>query len=118
LVENRRRRRDAGQRDGRQESADGYTLVVADNARTPSRPRCTGAKLTYDVFKDFTPITLAAKFPTVIMIHPSVPAQSARSSSRWRRASPGQATYSSAGTGNGSHLTVSCSAPRRAGSRW
>jgi len=53
---------------------DGYTLVVADNGTHAIAPTLYGAKLTYDVFKDFTPITLAAKFPTVIMIHPSVPA--------------------------------------------
>ena len=54
---------------------DGYTLLVADNGTHAIAPTLYGAKLPYDVFKDFTPITLAATFPTVIMIHPSVPAQ-------------------------------------------
>jgi tripartite-type tricarboxylate transporter receptor subunit TctC len=85
---------------------DGYTLVVADNGTHAIAPTLYGAKLTYDVFKDFTPITLAAKFPTVIMIHPSVPAENAKEFVALAKSQPGKLTYSSAGTGNGSHLTV------------
>lgn len=85
---------------------DGYTLVVADNGTHAIAPTLYGAKLNYDVFNDFTPITLAATFPTVIMIHPSVPAQNAREFVALAKSQPGKLTYSSAGTGNGSHLTV------------
>ncbi len=85
---------------------DGYTLVVADNGTHAIAPTLYGAKLGYDVFKDFTPITLAATFPTVIMIHPSVPAQNAKEFVALAKSQPGKLTYSSAGTGNGSHLTV------------
>jgi tripartite-type tricarboxylate transporter receptor subunit TctC len=85
---------------------DGYTLIVADNGTHAIAPTLYGAKLSYDAFKDFTPITLAAKFPTVIMIHPSVPAQNAREFVALAKSQPGKLTYSSAGTGNGSHLTV------------
>ena len=87
-------------------AADGYTLVVADNGTHAIAPTLYGAKLQYDVFKDFTPIMLAARFPTVIMIHPSVPAQNAREFVALAKSQPGKLTYSSAGTGNGSHLTV------------
>ncbi|WP_439614532.1 Bug family tripartite tricarboxylate transporter substrate binding protein, partial [Reyranella sp.] len=52
---------------------DGYTLVIADNGTHAIAPTLYGTKLSYDVFKDFTPVMLAATFPTVIMIHPSVP---------------------------------------------
>lgn len=85
---------------------DGYTLVVADNGTHAIAPALYGAKLPYDVFKDFTPITLAATFPTVIMIHPSVPAQNATEFVALAKSQPGKLTYSSAGTGNGSHLTI------------
>ena len=85
---------------------DGYTLVVADNGTHAIAPTLYGAKLSYDVFRDFTPITLAATFPTVIMIHPSVPAQNATEFVALAKSQPGKLTYSSAGTGNGSHLTV------------
>jgi tripartite-type tricarboxylate transporter receptor subunit TctC len=85
---------------------DGYTLVVADNGTHAIAPTLYGAKLNYDVFKDFTPVTLAASFPTVIIIHPSVPAQNAKEFVALAKSQPGKLTYSSAGTGNGSHLTV------------
>ena len=87
-------------------AADGYTLVVADNGTHAIAPALYGAKLTYDVFRDFTPILLAARFPTVIMIHPSVPAHNAQEFVALAKSQPGKLAYSSAGTGNGSHLTV------------
>jgi tripartite-type tricarboxylate transporter receptor subunit TctC len=86
--------------------ADGYTLVIADNGTHAIAPTLYGAKLQYDVFKDFTPITLAARFPTVILIHPSVPARTPRDFVALAKSQPGKLTYSSAGTGNGSHLTI------------
>jgi tripartite-type tricarboxylate transporter receptor subunit TctC len=85
---------------------DGYTLVVADNGTHAIAPTLYGAKLPYDVYRDFTPITLAATFPTVIMIHPSVPARNVQEFVALAKSQPGKITYSSAGTGNGSHLTV------------
>ena len=85
---------------------DGYTLVVADNGTHAIAPTLYGAKLPYDVFKDFTPITLGATFPTVIVLHPSVPAQNVQEFVALVKREPGRLSYSSAGTGNGSHLTV------------
>ena len=85
---------------------DGYTVVVADNGTHAIAPTLYGARLSYDVFKDFTPIMLAATFPTVIMLHPSVPAATAKEFVALAKSQPGKFTYSSAGTGNGSHLTM------------
>ena len=85
---------------------DGYTLVVADNGTHAIAPTLYGTKLQYDVFKDFTPITLAATFPTVIMVHPSVAAKTPKDFVALVKSQPGKLTYSSAGTGNGSHLTL------------
>ncbi|WP_428674065.1 Bug family tripartite tricarboxylate transporter substrate binding protein [Reyranella sp.] len=85
---------------------DGYTLVVADNGTHAIAPTLYGTKLSYDVFKDFTPVMLAATFPTVIVIHPSVPASNAKEFAALAMSQPGKFTYSSAGTGNGSHLVL------------
>ncbi|MCC8427591.1 tripartite tricarboxylate transporter substrate binding protein [Reyranella aquatilis] len=85
---------------------DGYTLVIADNGTHAIAPTLYGTKLAYDVFKDFTPVMLAATFPTVIMIHPAVPAQTPQEFVALVKSQPGKLTYSSAGTGNGSHLTI------------
>ena len=86
--------------------ADGYTLLVADNGTHAIAPTLSGTKLPYDVFKHFTPIMLAATFPTVIVIHPSVPAANAKEFVALAKSQPGKFTYSSAGTGNGSHLVM------------
>jgi len=86
--------------------ADGYTLVVSDTGTHSIAPQLYGPRLQYDVFKDFTPITLAATFATVILVHPSVSARNAQEFIALAKAQPGKITYSSAGTGNGSHLAL------------
>ena len=51
--------------------ADGYTLMmghVSVNAIAPS----LFPSLQYDVFKDFTPVTLAASVPHFVVVHPSL----------------------------------------------
>jgi len=55
---------------------------------------------------DFTSITLGASFPTVLLVNPSVPAQTIAEFVALAKAQPGKLSYSSAGTGNGSHLAV------------
>ena len=84
--------------------ADGYTVVVADTGTHAIAPQLYGPRLQYDVFKDFTPISLAALFSTVILLHPSVPAATPKEFVAMVKAQPGKFTFSSAGTGNGSHL--------------
>ena len=86
-------------------AADGYTLVVGDNGTHGVAPTLY-SKLPYKVPGDFTSITLAATFPTVIVLHPAVPAQNVAEFVALAKSQPGKLTYSSAGTGNGSHLTV------------
>jgi tripartite-type tricarboxylate transporter receptor subunit TctC len=83
---------------------DGYTIVVADTGTHAIAPQLYGARLQYDVFRDFTPISLAASFPTVLLVHPSVPARTPQEFVALVKSQPGKLTYSSAGTGNGSHL--------------
>src|SRR5262249_59600253 len=85
---------------------DGYTVVVADNGTHAIAPTLYGARLPYDVFKDFTPIMLAAKFPTVIMLNPSVPATTPKEFVALAKGQPGKFTYSSAGTGHRSPLPL------------
>jgi len=83
---------------------DGYTLVIADTGTHAIAPQLYGPRLQYDAVKDFTPITLAASFPTVLLLHPSVPARSPQEFIALAKSQPGKLNYSSAGTGNGSHL--------------
>jgi len=85
---------------------DGYTLVVADTGTHAIAPTLYGKRLTYDVVKDFTPIMQAVNFSTVLLVHPSVPAQTPAEFVALAKAQPGKLTYSSAGVGNGSHLAL------------
>jgi tripartite-type tricarboxylate transporter receptor subunit TctC len=84
---------------------DGYTLLVGDNGTHGVAPTLY-SKLPYKVPQDFTSITLGASFPTVILVNPSVPAKNLAEFIALAKSQPGKLTYSSAGTGNGSHLTV------------
>ena len=84
---------------------DGTTLLVADNGTHAVAPTLY-VKLPYNVFKDFTPIMVATSFPTVILLHPSVPAKDAPEFAVLAKASPGKYTFASAGTGNVSHLAL------------
>jgi tripartite-type tricarboxylate transporter receptor subunit TctC len=84
---------------------DGYTIAVADNGTHAIAPTLY-AKLPYNVYRDFSAITLAVRFPTVLLIHPSVPARNAQEFVALAKANPGKYTFSSAGTGNVSHLAL------------
>jgi tripartite-type tricarboxylate transporter receptor subunit TctC len=84
---------------------DGYTLIVGDNGTHAVAPTLF-SKLPYKVPSDFTSITLGASFPTVLLVHPSVPAKNVAEFVALAKSQPGKLTYSSAGTGNGSHLTI------------
>ena len=82
--------------------ADGYTLLLASStiAISPS----LFEKLGYDTFRDFTPITLLAAGPNVMVVHPSVPAKSLGELAKLARAHPGKINFGSGGVGSGSHL--------------
>ncbi len=81
---------------------DGYTLLLTSPtiAISPS----LYSKLGYDTFRDFTPITLLATVPNVLVVHPSVPAKSLSELIKLARAKPGTLNFGSGGLGSGSQL--------------
>jgi tripartite-type tricarboxylate transporter receptor subunit TctC len=83
---------------------DGYTLLMAASA-IAIQPALY-KKMPYDAMRDFVPITQAVSVPSVIAVHPSVPAKSVKEMIALARAHPGELMYSSAGTGANSHLTL------------
>jgi len=85
--------------------ADGYTLLMA-NVAPMAINVSLHRKLPYDPIKDFTPITLLARFPNVLVVHPSVPAGSIKELVALARSKPGQLTYASAGSGSTTHLSA------------
>ena len=82
---------------------DGYTIVMGGTgtlAISPSLDR----RLGYDIYRDFTPITLLATTPYVLVVHPSVPAKSAGELIALARTHPGKLAYASGGSGSAPHL--------------
>lgn len=81
---------------------DGYTLMMGTIALAISAGLYS--KLPFDVNKDFTPISMVATVPMILVTHPSVPAKSVKDLVAFAKKNPGKLTYSSAGNGTPSHL--------------
>lgn len=63
-------------------------------------------RLPYDPIKDFKPVSLLAKVPSLYVVHPSVPAQNLREFIALVKARPGNMNYGSAGNGSAGHLAM------------
>jgi tripartite-type tricarboxylate transporter receptor subunit TctC len=82
---------------------DGHTLLMmTDNHVT--NPSLFN-KLPYDSEKDFAPVTLAALAPFLLVVHPSVPANSVQELVALAKTRPGQLSYGSGGIGAPGHLS-------------
>lgn len=77
---------------------DGYTLLVVTSAHAVSAGLYK--KLSYDPVKSFSPITLIASAPLVLVATLSSPAKSVSELIAAAKASPGKITYGSSGTGS------------------
>jgi tripartite-type tricarboxylate transporter receptor subunit TctC len=84
---------------------DGYTIVFAITAQLAVNPSLF-RKLPYDPVGDFTPITLLAEGPYILVVHPSLPAKSVKEFIGLARARPGDLIYASSGNGSGGHLAA------------
>jgi tripartite-type tricarboxylate transporter receptor subunit TctC len=83
--------------------ADGYTLLMQNSAL--SYMPALYSKLPYDVLNDFTGVSLIAATPSVLVVHPSVPAKSVKELIAQMKAHPGQLNYG-AFVGGTLHLAV------------
>jgi tripartite-type tricarboxylate transporter receptor subunit TctC len=83
--------------------ADGYTILVVSTGFiiNPS----LYAKVPYDPFKDFAPVTLVAASPNVLSVTPSVPAKTVKELIALIKASPGTYSFAQPGTGSTPHLS-------------
>jgi tripartite-type tricarboxylate transporter receptor subunit TctC len=82
---------------------DGYTLVMGTFG-THAVNASLFSKLPYDPVKDFAPVALVLEAEGLLVVHPSVPAQSVPELISFARANPGKLTFASAGMGTASHL--------------
>lgn len=83
---------------------DGQTIMMADIAHGANP--ALRKTMPYDTLKDFAPITLVAEFPTVLLVHPSVPATTPAELVAFARQNPGKLNYSSSGFGSTNHLAA------------
>ena len=83
---------------------DGYTMLMANIALAFNA--ALYKKLPYDALRDFAPITLLAEQPNILVVHPSLAAQTLKEFITLARSQPGKLTYGSAGLGSGTHLAM------------
>lgn len=84
--------------------ADGYTLLLGHTGTMSINPSLYGSRLPYDPARDFTPVSLVATTPLILVAHPSVKASTLKEMIVLARAKPGELNYASSGSGTGSHL--------------
>jgi tripartite-type tricarboxylate transporter receptor subunit TctC len=82
---------------------DGYTLIMGHVGSLAVNPYIF-AKLPFDVDRDFVPVTLLVKVPSIFVVHESVPAKSLREFIALAKKEPGKLFYGSAGNGSAGHL--------------
>ena len=83
---------------------DGHTLLMAftSHVTNPSLQ----ARLPYDTLNDFAPVSMIAVVPSVLLVHPSLPARSVRGLIAFAKPRPGELNYGSSGTGTATHLAA------------
>jgi tripartite-type tricarboxylate transporter receptor subunit TctC len=86
-------------------STDGHTLILGHIGTLAVNPYIF-AKLPYDAERDFTPITLISKVPSLYVVHPDLPVKDLKEFVAYAKTKPGQLNYGSAGNGSAGHLAM------------
>lgn len=86
-----------------QADPDGHTIMLAYNGLITINPFVFN-KLPFDTVKDFTPIGKIGDYPTIITVHPSVPAKSLQELIALSKTRPTGLDYGTSGTGSNEHL--------------
>jgi tripartite-type tricarboxylate transporter receptor subunit TctC len=95
---------------------DGYTMLLGDVATYAANPSLY-KKLPFDPAKDFAPVTLTARFLSVLVTNPNkLKVNSVAELIDHAKREPGKIDIAHAGVGNPFHLPPCCSSRRRASS--
>ena len=86
-------------------STDGHTLILGHIGTLAVNPYIF-PKLPYDADKDFVPLTLISKVPSLYVVHPDLPVKDLKEFVAYVKAKPGQLNYGSAGNGSAGHLAM------------
>ena len=84
---------------------DGHTLLLGHIGTLAFNPSLY-PKLPYDPVADFAPVSMVARLPNVLVVNPSVPAQSVSELIDYARQHPGELNYSSGGNGSAAHIAM------------
>ena len=82
---------------------DGYTIGLSTTGSHAINPHLY-ARLAYDPIRDFAPITLAISYVNVLVVNPALPIRSGSDLVAYAKATPGGASFGSAGNGSSNHL--------------
>jgi tripartite-type tricarboxylate transporter receptor subunit TctC len=82
---------------------DGYTLLLADIGALVISPSVYPT-LAFDPAKDFAPVTMVAYSPHILVVNPSVPANSVKELVALANAKPGKLNFAISGVGGAPHL--------------
>ena len=83
---------------------DGYTLLLSNSSTVVNNPHLF-KQVSFDWYKDFSPISLVAIAGQVLVVHPSVPVKSVSELTALAKSKPGQLNFGSGGKGIQSHIT-------------
>lgn len=84
---------------------DGYTLLMGSSTELAVNPSLY-RNITYDVRRNFAPVALIASTPLLVVVAPSLKAQSVAELVALARSRPGELNYSSTGNGSTTHLAA------------
>ena len=84
---------------------DGYTLIIGHIGTLAVNPFMFD-KLPFDTNRDFAPVSLLAKVPSIFVVHADVPAKDLREFVALAKKEPGKLYYGSAGNGSAGHLAM------------
>jgi tripartite-type tricarboxylate transporter receptor subunit TctC len=85
--------------------ADGHTIILGHVGSMAVNP-IIYPNAGYDVNRDFAPVTLLAKVPSLFVIHPDVPARNFAEFIAYAKRNPGRLNYASAGNASAGHLAM------------
>jgi tripartite-type tricarboxylate transporter receptor subunit TctC len=86
------------------QAPDGYTLLMVTISHSINVS--VYKNLQYDLVRDFSPVTLMAVTPHILVVHPSLPVKSVKELMAFAQARPGQLDYASSGSGSSAHLAA------------
>jgi tripartite-type tricarboxylate transporter receptor subunit TctC len=85
-----------------QSDPDGYTLLMMSNTHTVNETLIP--KKPFDLMRDFAPITAVSYSDLLMVVHPSVPANTVKEFIAYAKANPGKLNYASSGNGTPYHM--------------